>query len=451
MECRENEFRRLTGQSVKAQVLRLAIPSTIGLLAISAYSLADSAFLAGLGADAGAAVSVLFPVHVLMQAVGYTLGMGGGSLYSRALGRQDETGAGDCLSLSFFLSLVVGGGILAAGLFATVPIVRFLGASDAVLPYALAYARPLFCAAPVMCGSFVLSQFLRAGGHAVSSMAGLCVGSLLNILLDPILIHRFGMGVAGASVSTLLSQSCGFLVLLFLCLRSRNGARLFPLPESGGVALSGKILISGLPSLLRQGLSGTATILLTHAAKELGSSAVTAMSVTSRIFLLVFSFCLGVGQGMMPVVGYNHGAALPERAGKAYRFALRFSTLLMLGISIPLLLLTPQILSLFQHEEAFLQIGIPALRAQSAVLFTHGIVSCTILYDQAAGKPVRAAILASARQGFFFLPLILRMPAAFGIPGLQFAQPLADFLTFLFAIPFLVKSIQPFRLPAAGE
>ncbi len=440
MKRKENEFQRMTEHSVKAQVLRLAVPSAIGLLAVSAYSLADSAFLSGLGADAGAAVSVLFPVHVLMQAVGYTLGMGGGSLFSRALGRQEETLAGSCLSLSFFLSLLIGGGILAAGLFATVPIVRFLGATDTVVPYAVAYARPLFCAAPVMCGSFVLSQFLRAGGHAVSSMAGLCVGSFLNILLDPILIHRFGYGVAGASVSTLLSQSCGFLVLLFLCIRSGDGIRLFPLPKHGAFPLAGKILVSGLPSLLRQGLSGTATVLLTHAAKDLGSSAVTAMSVTARIFLLVFSFCLGIGQGMMPVVGFNHGAALPERAGQAYRFALRFSTLLMFGLSLPLLFLTPQILSLFQSDDELLRIGIPALRAQSAVLFTHGIVTCTILYDQAAGKAVRAAVLAAARQGFFFLPLIFWMPRAFGIPGLQLTQPLADFLTFLFAVPFLIQA-----------
>ncbi len=441
MDRREKIHEAMTSGRIGKLIATLAIPNTLGLLVIAAYSLADSFFVASLGTAAGAAVGVTFSLHVLIQAVGYTLGMGAGSLLSRAMGRRETEKACRYAAVAFALSIVIGAAITALGLSFRDPLLRFLGARGDVLPLARAYVSPFLWSAPVMCAVFVLSQTLRAEGKAFYSMTGLLVGSALNIALDPLLITYFGMGIAGASTATLISQCVSLAVLLSAYLFHSSSLSLLRFLRPRAFLETGRILVAGLPSLFRQGLSGTATILLNHASAAVSDAAVNAMSLVARIFLLVFSFCLGIGQGMMPVVGYNRGAGNAERIKKAYLFAMTSATGVMLAFSIPLYAFAPEILSLFQDDPEVVRIGASALRAQSLVLFTHGVVTCTILYLQALGNPVRGTILASARQGIFFLPLIFLLPTRFGLAGIEWTQPLSDALTLLFAIPFVIFAL----------
>ncbi len=437
------KYRSMTKAPIAPLILRLAIPNTLGLLVVSAYSLADSFFVAELGSTASAAVGLTFSLHVLMQAVGYTLGMGAGALLSRALGKGEAKNASTYATVATLLSVCIGVLITVLGIFFRAPILRFLGASDELLPTALAYVTPLFLSAPAMCASFVLSQLLRAEGRAIYAMAGLATGSLLNIALDPLLISVAGLGIRGASIATLLSQSIGLCVLLSAFFRRTGRLRLFVGFSFSALRNVGKILVAGLPSLFRQGLSGVATILLSRVAADVGGdTAVTAISLVARLFLLVFSVCLGIGQGMLPVVGYNDGAGLPARMKKAYLFSMLVSTLAMLAISIPLFFFAPEILSLFGESERTVELGAFALRAQSTVLLTHGIVTCTILFLQAVGKSVLGTVLAAARQGILFLPLIALLPRLWDTAGLALTQPAADALTLLFALPFVLVSLR---------
>ncbi len=427
----------LRNGSIPSLILRLAVPNTLGLLVVSAYSLADSFFVASLGTDATSAVGVTFSLHVLMQAVGYTLGMGAGSLLSRALGRGEHDRASRVASVAFFLSLLIGSVIAGSGLVFRVPILRFLGASGTVLDAALSYAFPLFLSAPAMCVSFVLSQLLRAEGRAIYAMAGLMTGSLLNIALDPILISYLHLGIAGASVATLISQTLGAAVLLSAFVGRRKTLDVLRLDLSAFSSTS-KIVIAGLPSLLRQGLSGVCAILLNRAAALVGNGALSAFSLVTRLFLLVFAFCLGLGQAMIPVVGYNLGANDHERVKKAYLFSLVSSSLVMLFFSVPLFFFSTPILRFFGAAEEALGIGTLALRAQSAVLVLHGVITCTILFLQVMGRTFTGSLLAAARQGIFFLPLIFLLPTRFGATGLALTQPASDVLSFLLAIPLLI-------------
>ncbi len=421
----------MTQAPVGKTVLRLSLPNTVGLLVIAAYSLADSFFVSELGTEAGAAIGVVFPLPVLMQAVGYTLGLGAGSRLSRALGKKDVVTASRLAASATTWSLLLGGGIAAIGLWQKEALLRLFGASDSLKELALAYLTPLLWAAPAMCASFVLSQLLRAEGLAVYSMIGLAAGSICNIILDPVLISNFEMGIAGASMATLISQCLSAAILLSAYIFHKSRLRIFSHFGFGALFLFGKIFVTGLPSLARQGLSGLATILINHAAKEYSDAAVLALSLVARVFLLVFSLCLGIGQGMMPVVGYSHGAQNYERQHKAYRFAARLSFWGMLAISIPLFIWAPEVIGLFRDDSEVIRIGAFALRAQCAVLFTHGLVTCTILYLQAVGRAFLGTLLAAARQGFLFLPLVIFLPLQFGLLGLCLAQPTADLLTFL--------------------
>ena len=423
----------MTEAPVGKTILSLSLPNTIGLLVIAAYSLADSFFVSNLGTQAGAAVGIVFPLPVLMQAVGYTLGLGAGSRLSRALGKRDRETASALAACAIVWALILGGTIAALGLWQEEALLRLFGASADIMDTARAYLTPLLWSTPAMCLSFVLSQLLRAEGLATYSMVGLAAGSICNIILDPILISNVGMGIAGASTATLISQNLSAIILFSAYLFHKSHLRPFSRFRLGALFLIGKISVTGLPSLARQGLSGLATILLNHAAAEYSDAAVLALSLVARVFLLVFSICLGIGQGMMPVVGYSHGAGNLNRQRDAYRFAVRLSGAAMFFISLPLIIWAPEVISLFRDDVEVIRIGAFALRAQCAILFTHGLVTCTILYLQAIGRAFLGTVLAAARQGFFFLPLIFFLPARFGLLGLCLAQPIADAVTFLFA------------------
>lgn len=439
----QEKHRVMTNAPVVPLILRLAVPNALGLLVVSAYSLADSFFVSALGSEASAAVGLTFSLHVLMQAVGYTLGMGAGTLLSRALGKGDGKEAISFATVATLVAAGIGVLITLSGLLFRSTILRFLGASETLLPTALSYVTPLLFSAPAMCVSFVLSQLLRAEGRAVASMVGLMTGSLLNVALDPILITFLGMGVRGASVATLFSQSIGLCVLLFFFRKRSGRSSLFANFHPCELRSTGRILLAGLPSLFRQGLSGIAAILTSRIAADVGGDdAVTAISLVTRLFLLAFSLCLGIGQGMLPVVGYNDGAGRPARMKHAYLFSTLASSLVMLICSIPLFFFADGIISLFGESEETVRLGALALKAQSAVLITHGVVTSTILFLQAVGKSVWGTVLAAARQGLFLLPLLALLPERWGAEGLALTQPAADVLTLLFALPFILISLR---------
>ncbi len=436
MTKKDRLHKNLTEGALFPLLLKLSIPTTVGMVMISLYSLADAYYVSHLGAEAGAAVGVAFSIHVLIQAIGYTFGLGGGSLLSRALGEQNKERAGGiatyALSGSFFCGLLV----LLIGIPMRHSLVRLLGATEQIAEIAAAYTFWLLLAAPFMCAAFTMGQLLRAQGRATASMIGLGVGCICNVILDPVLIREAQMGITGASLATFISQCLSFSILLLCFMGRHDRVSLFSSSDFKGFRDLLRLLGSGLPSLFRQGLSGTATILLNRATSASGAGALAAVSVVGRIFLLVFGFCLGVGQGHMSIVGYNVGCGRIDRVGRIYRMAVLFSSVGMLLLSIPMYAAAPWIISLFREEPEIVRIGAYGLRAQALVLFTHGLVTCTILFFQAVGRSATATVLASARQGIFFLPLVLLLFKNSDIYRILLIQPIADGATFLFAIPF---------------
>ncbi len=451
--------RLMTEGKIIPLILRLAAPTTVGMFVTALYSMTDALFVSSLGTEASAAVGVTFAIQALLQAIGYTFGVGAASLISRALGSRRDKEAGTYATLALILGAVTGCAVTLIGIVFGNPVIRFLGATPSIHPYALIYSRYLFLSAPFACCGFVASQLLRAEGKAVYSMVGLTVGSLLNIALDPLLIYTLGLGIEGASLATLISQIAGLAVLLSAYVFGKSQLSLFRHVSRTDLSHCGRIFVAGLPSLFRQGCIALATILINHAAGTWGDAAVAALSVVNRVFQLAFSVCLGVGQGMMPVVGFNYGFDRKERVYRAYRFASLLATSLMLLISIPLLIFTPQIVAAFRDDPDVIAIGTVALRAQSAVLVCHGVVTCANMLLQSIGKPFSATVLACARQGILFLPLLFLLPNRFGIESLIWVQPLADALTLVFSIPFLFyiarhlkeKTASGRRTPSRGK
>ncbi len=430
----------LSGKTVSKAILSTAIPTGIGLLASSCYHLLNAWFVSMLDPSAAAAVGITFALPVLLQAIGYWFGTGGGSLLSKLLGAKKETDAKGISSLSFTLSFLTGSCITVLGLGFQVSLLRLLGASEAILNRAQSYWNLLLWSAPAVCSNFTLSQLLRAQGCAKFGMFGLLFGYSLNMLLDPLLIFAFSLGIIGSALAQVLSQWITLLLFLWIY-RKRNvpvsDLRMFPKETRKPIV---KILLYGLPSLLRQGSTFVSTLLTNRAAAQLGGSAIHAMSVVNRVFLLVFSVCAGIGQGMMTVVGYAYGADNAKTAKKAFRFAWIGTTVTMGLIGLPLFLFAGSIYRGFCSAAEDIAFGTTALRAQMAVLVLHGWITCSGMYLQAIGKPIRASLITCARQGSFFLPLIFWLPNRFGATALLFVQPIADICTFFLAMSLLLTS-----------
>ena len=420
-------------------ILKFALPSVLSAAVIALYSLADAYFVSSLGKEAGAAVGVSFAIQALLQAVGYTFGIGGGVLISRSLGAKDIHAAARYAGSAMTFATGTGCAILLLGLGFRAPLMRLLGATDSIYPLALSYATNLLLSAPFTTLGFVLSQLLRAEGRVFDSTFGLTVGSAVNCILDPICITRLGMGVAGASFATLISQAVSTLLLLLPYLRKKSCLPLFEDTHRPAFGTLPKILYRGMPSFFRQGLIVLATVILNRTAAVWSDAAVSALSTVTRLFLLAFSLCLGVGQGMMPIVAYNDGQGRSENVRRAYVLSLWLGVALSFVASIPLLIFSDALIALFQSSPEATAIGSIALRAQAAVLILHAPITCTIFLMQALGRGFRATLIACARQGIFFVPLIVFIPRHFGVEWVIFVQPLADLLTFLLTVPFMVS------------
>lgn len=438
---------RMEHTSTPLLVLSFALPCAVSMTVVSLYSLADSYFVSTLSKQASAAVASMFALQILLQTVGYTLGMGSGSLLSRALGKGDRKAASLYASSALLYALLVGAAITLLCLLFQEKLIFILGVDKSIYPDAKNYAVPLFWSAIPTCASFVLTQLLRAEGYATVSMWGQIVGCAVNVVLDPLLIHTLGLGTAGASVATLLAHcaTCGFLLRFYLS--KKQDFRLFQEPLPRLLTSIGRIVPAGLPSFFRQGLSGVATVLFNHAALRHGPSAITALSTVNRIFLFVFAICLGFGQGLMPVAGYRYGAGDPSGAKRAYGFSAVAATLSTALVSLPLFLFSKNAVAVFSGDEEVIRLGSEALRAVSALLFSHGLVTCTVMYLQAIGSSTSATLLACARQGIFFLPLLFLLPVQFGWSGLVWVQPAADAATLLFAIPFALTAMKAEKKP----
>ena len=434
------QFQRMTQTPVGKLIRTLSVPTIISMLVTSVYNMADTFFVSKLGTSASGAVGIVFSVMAIIQAVGFTFGMGSGSWISRLLGAKEEEKSKEVAATGFYSAIFFGIVIAIVGEWKMDEVMRILGASETILPFARDYAKYILLAAPIMGSSFVLNNILRSEGHAKFAMIGITTGGILNILLDPIFIFVFGMGIKGAAVATALSQLISFLILLSYFLMNKTTTKLgiHRLSKNPGVYY--QILKNGLPSLSRQGLASIASILLNQQAMVYGDAAVAAMAIVSKIFMMIFSVMIGFGQGYQPVVGFNYGAGNMERVKASLKFTLRVGIIGMSSAGVLLYFVASWLMRLFiPDDQAVIEIGTMALRAQAISMPLIPIGTVSNMTYQAVGKAWRATIMSSMRQGIFFIPLIFVLPSFFGLGGVVITQASADVLTALICAPFLVQ------------
>ena len=442
MTPQELKFKQMTEPPVERLICKLAVPCIISMLVTSFYNMADTFFVGQLKDNAATgAVGVVFSMMAIIQAVGFFFGQGSGTFISRALGEKNQKEAEEMAATGFYASLAIGVVICVVGQIFLEPLSYLLGSTDTILPHTKAYLQVILLGAPWMTASFVLNNQLRFQGGALYAMVGITVGAVLNIILDPIMIFYAGLGVAGAGWATIISQLVSFCLLYIGC---NKGSNLRIRIKNVRVRLYyfHMIFRGGLPSLARQCLSSLATICLNHAARPHGDAIIAAMGVVQRISMFGASTMLGFGQGFQPVCGFNYGAKLYDRVKKGFWFSVKVSTVVLIAISVAGFLFAPDLIRLFRDDPDVIACGTMALRFQCISFCTHGWIVMSNMMEQSMGRTISATFLSVARQGFFFIPLVLILSAGLGVLGIQMTQMVADILTFLFAIPIHVHVLR---------
>ena len=436
------QFRRMTETPIPQLVLSLAAPTILSMLITSIYNLADTFFVGQISTSASGAVGVVSSLMAIIQALGFMLGHGAGTIISRSLGSRDTTAATRFASTSFFTALVFGVVLAVAGLGTLPHFMMLLGSTETILPHACAYARPILIAAPLMISSLVMNNILRYEGKASFAMIGLVTGGVLNIALDPLFMFVFGLGTAGAGIATALSQSISFCILLSMFLRGKTVSQFRLSAVTREARDFGRILLGGAPSFGRQGLNSIGGMLLNLAARSYGDAAVAGMSIVSRIFLFIISVAIGVGQGLQPVASFNYGARKYRRVRQAAIFTIE-AAFCMLVVLVGLCWVNGDaLIRLFRDDPAVTAVALPAFHYQCLAMLLHPIIVVANMTFQSVGASGRATFLACCRQGVFFIPLILILPRTHGLFGVEICQLIADVLTFLVSLPFLIAFLQ---------
>lgn len=434
----ENQYNKMVNTPVSKLITGLAIPTVISMLVTSIYNMADTFFVSQISTQASAAVGVVFPIMSIIQAFGFTLGMGSGSLISIRLGQKRNEEANVIVSTAFFTAIGIGFLITILGIIFSTQFLSLVGASNTILPYAQDYAKYIFFGAPIMTASFVLNNVLRSEGKAFFSMIGLTTGGILNIILDPIFIYALDLGISGAAIATLCSQSISFLILLTCFLKHKTvchiNIKLYSLKKE----VLPKIVTTGFPSLSRQGLASISSILLNTAAGAYGDAAIAGMTITTKIVMFIASIMIGVGQGFSPVSGYNFGAKRYDRVKQAYTFTLTAGFILMGSLATIIFIFANQIMNAFINDINVVKIGVAALRWQVAFLPFHSLIIGTNMLMQSTRHIKSATYLSMNRNGIYFIPAILILPRVIGLQGVEMAQFVADVLSAITAVPFAI-------------
>lgn len=432
------QYKKMTETPVSKLIIMLGIPTTVSMLVTNIYNMADTYFVGKLGTSASGAVGIVFGLMAIIQAFGFMFGHGAGSIISRRLGAKDVESATRFSSTSFFCALFAGVGITVLGFLFLEPLVRLLGSTDTILPYAKTYAAFILLAAPFMASSCVLNNILRYEGRAALAMLGLTAGSVINIFGDWFLMYRLGMGVEGAGISTAVSQFISFCILLFMFLSGKTESKIsvkWITRDFNEVLL---ICKTGLPSMMRQGLSSISTMLLNGQAAVYGDAAVAAMSIVNRICSFIFSVGLGIGQGFQPVAAFNYGAKKYDRVRKGFFFTLGAGEVLLGTMAVIGMLFPAQLVGFFREDPQVIAIGSVALTAQLIALFFQPLSVCANMMFQSIGKNKIATFLSMLRSGLYFIPALLILSKVHGLFGIEIAQTIADILAFVTAIPFVV-------------
>lgn len=437
MTTEQQYYEKMTKSPLVKLIVTLGIPTTISMLVTNIYNMVDTYFVGTLGESPQGATGILFALQAVIQAIAFMLGQGSGTMVSKALADRNKKEADTYVSTGFFVGILLGIVMSVFGFLFLEPLLYLLGSTNTILPYAKQYGACVLATCPVMIGSFVLNNNLRYEGKSFYAMIGLVSGGVINIFGDYLLVSVFPLGILGAGIATAVSQVIGFGLLLYFHVKQAQGTiSLKAVSQKFNVLFT--ICRVGFPGLIRQGLASFSNGLLNNLTRPYEDSAIAAMSVVNRFSGFIMCVGLGIGQGFQPVASFNYQAKEYKRVKKGLLATMAIGGIILCIIVLPCLIFAPQIIALFQDSKKVIEIGTVALRyACIGTMFLAISVPINMLY-QSIRKPLISSVLSLLRSGVMFIPVLLLTTRFWGITGIQISQPIADVLTGLASIPFVI-------------
>lgn len=439
MAEKSNRIYLLEEAGVASALLKLGIPTMVGMLISALYNAIDAYFVGGLGMSQMGAVSVVFPIVQIIIGLGMMFGAGASSYISRLLGKEDNEQADKTASTSLFSGLLVGAIIIIGIMVFLDSVLTALGSTETILPYARAYAKIYVTGSIINVFTVMMNNLLTAQGATKFTMIAMLTGSIANVILDPVMIYGMDLGIEGAAIATVISLCINMALYIGYIAKKKGVLRFSVRNIDPSKTIYAEVLKIGIPVLLFQMLASVAMGSINTAAKPYGDYAVAAMGAVTRIMTVVTYVVFGFLKGFQPFAGYNYGAKKYERLKKSIRLCMIWSTVFCIVAAIVLFIFADPIVSLFGTDTEMVDIAAKALRLNAVLFITFGFQMVYASLYLAIGKSLVGSVLSLSRQGIFFFPLVLVLPHIMGLTGVVWVQPMADLLTTIFTIVFAVR------------
>ena len=434
-------------EKISKLLYKFSVPAIIGMTVNALYNVVDRIFIGNspdLGANGLAAITICFPAMIIIMSVGILLGQGGATLFSISLGKGDNETADRTLGNATSMLLILGALITVFGSLFLDKLLVLFGASETVLPYAEKYMRIIFLGTLFQVIGMGMNNFLRADGKPKLSMATMFIGAGINIILDPILIYGFRMGMSGAAIATITSQFISMVWSIHHFLKKDAMHRIQKKYMKLDFKLCRQIISLGMPGFILQLANSSLALLLnSYLLRYGGDIGVSAMGIVNSLMTLLILPVIGLNQGLQPIVSFNYGAEKHDRVKKAVKIAM-IAGVIITTIGFMLSHLIPNLLvSMFNREPVLLKSGVHALKLWTLCLPVAGFQIIGANFFQAIGMPKRAMFLTLMRQVIALMPCIVILAPIMGIDGILLAAPIADalsaFVTAMFFFPFMKK------------
>ncbi|SHI11075.1 MATE family efflux transporter [Desulfofustis glycolicus] len=433
MTSNDQKLQMMRDEKIPKVLLKMGIPIMIGMLVNALFNVVDAYFVGGLGTSQIGAVSIVFPIVQIVMGLGMAFGSGAGSYTARLLGKGDTEKANITASTALFSSLIVGVISISIAMCFLDNILVALGATETILPYAREYSV-IYITGSILCiFNVAMNNIILAEGRSKLTMISMLIGGGLNVILDPIFIFTLNLGIRGAAIATVISQAVTTCLYLWFILSKKGYLRFSPRLFVFDFAIYGEVFKIGIPVLVFQLLASASMGFSNTAASVYGDSAVAAVGVVTRIMAIGTYVVFGFVKGFQPVAGYNFGAKNYNRMDEATKVSLRWATIFCAVAALLMIFIPKQIVSPFSKNDLVLiDIGVRALRANGIIFALFGFQMVYMSLFLAMGREKEGGFLSISRQGLFFIPSILILPFMFGLEGVIWAQPVADFFSVIF-------------------
>ena len=436
----------MSEENIAKALFKLGMPMVVSMLIMALYNVVDTYFVSGLGKHSVAAVSVAFPISLIFSGIGLTFGAGAGSYISRLLGGEKKKEADIVATVAMFTSVIIGAITGMTLLFLLTDVLKFMGAIPSIIEIAKKYAIIFIISTMVSTANVTVGNLAVAQGAAKVSLKAMIIGSVLNMVLDPIFIYGLNLGVNGAAIATLISQVVTLFIYIIYFKSEKSYIKLKISNFKPTINAYKEILKVGISMFLLQIFSSISMSKISSSASLYGEDAIAAMGIVLRIVTLGTNVVFGYMKGLQPLAGFNYGAKNYKRLNEAIRCCIKYINLFCLVWTILLYIFAPNILSIFGTGESVLKIAVPALRAGVIMFITFGFQFTYSTLYLSMGKALAGGFLSICRQGIIFLPIILLLPKIFGLNGVIYSQAVADLITTIITIPFAIDVRKKLRL-----